>query len=191
MTNPEPLQQAPSPRRIFIASITAMMIALVLLFTVILPVEFDYDPLGIGGLLGLDALANADEFPIIENKPERIRTDSVEFYLEPFQSVEYKYEMDLDSPMIFTWVADGELIYDMHAEPAGLGVEYAESFEQGLGTERSGSFHAPFAGIHGWFWENRKFQPVTLRLYTSGFYLNATVFQDGGQFEKELPLVTD
>ena len=57
--------------------------------------------------------------------------------------------------MIFSWQADGELYYDMHAEPAGLGADYAESFEQGNGESRTGSFHAPFTGIHGWFWENR------------------------------------
>ena len=71
--------------------------------------------------------------------------------------------------MIFSWQADGQLYYDMHAEPAGLGADYAESFEQGNGESRTGSFHAPFTGIHGWFWENRGSRTVTLRLHASGY----------------------
>jgi hypothetical protein len=190
MSSNEPLADT-NPRRIFVASLVALGTALLLLFTIIIPVEFNYDPLGTGRLLGLSALADAGAIPPLENQAEAHRTDFVEFYLEPFQSVEYKYQMDIDSPMVFSWVADGELVYDMHAEPAGLGAEYAESFEQGAAIEKSGSFHAPFTGIHGWFWENRKFQAVTLRVYTAGFYLNSTVFQDGSDFQKEIPLATE
>ena len=92
--------------------------------------------------------------------------------------------MDLDSSMVFSWVADGELYYDMHAEPAALGPEYAESFEQGNADRQMGSFHAPFAGIHGWFWENRSLNTINVKLYSSGFYQSSTVFRDGGTFER-------
>jgi hypothetical protein len=49
--------------------------------------------------------------------------------------------------MVFTWTADREVYFDMHAEPAGLGEEYAESFEQGNDTYRTGSFHALLAAF--------------------------------------------
>ena len=172
----------PSTKSILIASSVAFCVAVAVLFVAILPAEFGVDPLGTGEVLGLNALSR-DEMPL-EEQLEAHREDFVEFELGPFQSVEYKYLMDLDSPMVFSWSADGELYYDMHAEPAGLGGDYAESFEQGNAASRFGSYHAPFAGIHGWFWENRGFEIVTLRLFASGFIQTSTVFGDGGEFER-------
>lgn len=179
----------PDPKSILRASAIAFVVAVVLTVTAILPAEFGSDPLGTGALLGLTALSR-DENPF-EEQLEIHRTDYVEFELGSFQSVEYKYLMDLDAPMVFSWVADGELYYDMHAEPAGFEEEYAESFEQGNGNRRMGSFHAPFAGIHGWFWENRSLDTVTVRLYTSGFYVSSTVFRDGGTYDRQLDPIAD
>ncbi|MBT3530246.1 MAG: hypothetical protein HOF74_04375 [Gammaproteobacteria bacterium] len=179
----------PSTRNIIIASCIAFAVAMVVLFTAILPAEFGRDPLGTGELLGLNVLS-AEENPF-EEHAEIHRTDYVEFILEPFQSVEYKYLMDLDAPMIFSWVADGEVYYDMHAEPAGLGEEYAESFEQGNADRRMGSFHAPFAGIHGWFWENRSLNTIVVEVYSSGYYQTSTVFRDGGDYERVIEPVAE
>lgn len=177
------------PKTIVKASLIAMAVAVLVLFVAILPAEFGSDPLGTGELLGLNALSRAEN--PFEEQLEIHQTDSVEFLLEAFQSVEYKYLMDMDASMIFSWVADGEVYFDMHAEPAGLGEEFAESFEQGNADRRMGSFHAPFAGIHGWFWENRSLNTITVRLYTSGFYQNSTVFRDGGSYERIIGPVTE
>lgn len=181
--------KAPAVRNIVIASVIALAAALVVLLTAILPAEFGVDPLRTGQLLGLNALS-ADENPF-EEQLEIHRSDHVEFELGPFQSVEYKYLMDLDATMVFSWVADAELYYDMHAEPAGLGAEYAESYEQGNADRRMGSFHAPFTGIHGWFWENRGSRTITVRLYSAGFYQTSTVFRDGGDYERVIEPVAD
>lgn len=174
----------PSAKSIIRASVIAFAVAMLVLISAILPAEYGVDPLGTGELLGLTALSRT-EAPL-EEQAELHKSDFVEFILEPFQSVEYKYLMDLDAPLIFTWLADGEVYYDMHAEPAGLGEEYAESFEQGNSQQKTGSYHAPFAGIHGWFWENRSGRTLTVKLYTAGFYVNGTVFQDGGSYERNL-----
>ncbi|MDG1025782.1 MAG: hypothetical protein P8N94_00560 [Gammaproteobacteria bacterium] len=179
----------PSTKNILIAFAVSFVVALVVLFSFILPAEFGSDPLGTGELLGLNVLGQ-EENPF-EEQLEVHKSDYVEFILGPFESVEYKYLLDMDASMLFSWVADGELYYDMHAEPAGLGEDYAESFEQGTGESRMGSFHAPFTGIHGWFWENRGSQTITLQLHSSGFYVNSTVFRDGGSYERELLTVTD
>lgn len=181
--------QPPAPRNILIAAGIALVVALLVLVTTILPAEFGTDPLGTGRLLGLTALS-ADENPF-EEQLEAHRTDYVEFELGPFQSVEYKYTLDLDAPMVFSWIADAEVYFDMHAEPAGLGAEYAESFEQGNADRRMGSFHAPFAGIHGWFWENRGFRTLTVKLYASGYFVDSTVFRDGGDFTRLIDPVID
>ena len=181
--------QAPSSRNILIASGVALVTGILVLLIAILPAEFGSDPLGTGELLGLTALSR-DENPF-EEQLEVHRTDYVEFELGPFESVEYKYLMDLESSMVFSWIADGEVYFDMHAEPAGLGEEYAESFEQGNTDRRMGSFHAPFAGIHGWFWENRGARTVLVRLFTSGFYQTSTVFRDGGSYERVIEPIAD
>ena len=179
----------PSARNILIATGIAFVVGMLVLLTAILPAEFGSDPLGTGRLLGLTALS-ADENPF-EEQLQIHRTDYVEFELGPFQSVEYKYTLDLDAPMVFSWVADDELYYDMHAEPAGLGEEYAESFEQGDADRRMGSFHAPFAGIHGWFWENRGSRTITVRLYTAGFYVDSTVFRDGSDYPRVIDPIAE
>ncbi len=179
----------PSPKNIIIATAIALVVALVVLFVAILPAEFGSDPLGTGELFGFTALSR-DANPF-EEQLEVHRSDYVEFVLDAFQSVEYKYLMDLDASMVFSWVADGELYYDMHAEPAALGAEYAESFEQGTANRRMGSFHAPFTGIHGWFWENRSLNTVVIKLYSSGFYQSSTVFGDGGDYERQINPVAE
>jgi len=179
----------PSPKNIIIATAIALVVALVVLLVAILPAEFGSDPLGTGELFGFTALSR-DANPF-EEQLEVHRSDYVEFVLDAFQSVEYKYLMDLDATMVFRWVADGELYYVMHAEPAGLGAEYAESFEQGTADRRMGSFHAPFTGIHGWFWENRSLNTVVIKLYSSGFYQSSTVFGDGGDYERQINPVAE
>jgi hypothetical protein len=173
-----------SPRNIAIATGLALLLSAIVLITVILPAEFGIDPLGTGEAMGLTALSGSNEGPL-ERQPDAHRNDYAEFILEPFQSVEYKYLMDVDTSMIFTWDADADLYYDFHAEPAGLGEEYTVSYDIGTAKRDMGSFHAPFSGIHGWFWENRGFQPVTIRLHSAGFYISSTVFQDGGTYERE------
>ena len=189
MATKENLTKPPSNKNIVLAVGSALAIGLIVLFTAILPAEFGIDPLGIGNLTGLTDLSRSEN--PFEEQLEYHRSDYVEFELGPFQSVEYKYTMDLDAPLVFTWVASDEVYYDMHAEPAGLGEEFAESFEQGNDVSRTGSFHAPFAGIHGWFWENRGGRTINVKLYAAGFFLDSTVFRDGGDYSRIIEPVTE
>ncbi|MDT8427447.1 MAG: hypothetical protein RQ757_01630 [Pseudomonadales bacterium] len=175
-----------SPKQVAIATLVAVLISGFVLLAFILPAEFGTDPLGSGELLGLTALSRAGENPL-ENQSIQHKTDYREFILEPFQSIEYKYLMDLGSTMVFSWEADGELYYDFHADPSTPGEEDVASFEIGDSNSAQGTYHALFSGIHGWFWENRSLQEVTIRLHSAGFYINSIVFQDGGSFEREIP----
>ena len=61
---------------------------------------------------------------------------------------------------------------------------------QGI-TGRMGSFHAPFAGIHGWFWENRSLNTIVVEVYSSGYYQTSTVFRDGGDYERVIEPVAE
>ncbi|MDP1929907.1 MAG: hypothetical protein Q8L60_00440 [Gammaproteobacteria bacterium] len=177
---------APSARQLIVGTSAALAVALVVLFTIVLPAEFGIDPLGTGRALGLLELADASQGPL-EKLPVAHKRDYVEFILEPFQSVEYKYHLQADSSMVYSWQATGELVYDMHADPEGMeGEEFVESFDQGADSSGFGTYHAPFTGIHGWFWENRTFEVVVLRLHSSGFYENSIVFRDGGSYEQVL-----
>lgn len=111
------------------------------------------------------------------------KTDEVEFTLEPFQSLEYKYLMDRGSSLVFSWQADGELYFDLHAENTTV-EDYEESYAESLADHQMGVYEAAFNGMHGWFWENRGFDTVTLRLKTSGFYVNATEYRGGGTSDR-------
>jgi hypothetical protein len=71
----------------------------------------------------------------------------------------------------------------MHSERDGAPAGTAEQFGIGRAASASGSYVAPFPGIHGWFWENRSGQTVTLRLATSGHYSSSTEFRDGREYE--------
>ena len=160
------------------ATAIAFVVAMVLLFTVVLPAEYDVDPLGTGELLGLTGLSRTGPTAVTETaSPHTV--DSIRFELAPFESVEYKYRMEAGGGLVFSWEATGEVVYDMHAEPDGAEAGYAESFQQSRGTDGHGTYLAPFSGIHGWFWENRGDDTVFVELHASGFTSKATEFRDG------------
>jgi hypothetical protein len=171
-----------NPRNLAIVISLAFVASLGLFITVILPAEFGRDPLGTGRLLGLTNLAGTTA-DALNTQFEFHKTDEVEFILEPFQSLEYKYLMDTGNALVFSWSADGELYFDLHAENTTI-ADDEQSYAKGLGTQQMGAYLADFNGMHGWFWENRGFEQVTLRLKTSGFYVNATELRGGGSSDR-------
>jgi hypothetical protein len=180
---------AASPKTILMSVAGTLVLALVVLFAFVLPAEYGVDPvdpLRTGRLLGLTGLAEA-QAGALTAQDEPVRTDVVEFELQPFTNVEYKYELAEGAGMAFSWSADGQVYYDMHSEPEDAEPGYAESFEIGTASRQDGLYHAPFSGIHGWFWENRGSAPVTVRLESSGFFTGAVEFRDGGAFPKDIP----
>ena len=74
--------------------------------------------------------------------------------------------------------------YDFHSEPDGAPDGYAESFDRQSSDRAQGTYTAPFAGIHGWFWENPGAGEVTITLMTAGFYSSAIEFRDNDRFER-------
>lgn len=44
------------------------------------------------------------------------------------------------------------------------------SYEKGSSAGESGTFRAPFAGTHGWFWRNRTAAPVTIDVQATGAF---------------------
>ena len=46
-------------------------------------------------------------------------------------------------------------------------------------SQASGTLTAPFPGIHGWYWENKPDQEVTVTLKTAGYYNISHEFRNG------------
>ena len=171
-------------RRIIVATGCALLVAAVILITSVLPAEYGWDPLGTGETLGLLGLAESDRSPL-NSMEQDWQEDKIEFQLESFESVEYKYHLADGAAMFYEWHASGEVIFDMHSEPDGAAPGYAESFLQSRGTNDRGNYTAPFSGIHGWYWQNRGDQAVTVKLNTIGFYSFAIEFRDGREYRNE------
>ena len=116
------------------------------------------------------------------------RSDYVEFPLSPFESIEYKYRLEAGQAMLYSWQAEGEVVFDFHSEEEGTDPEDAISFSVGRAAAQHGSYVAPYTGIHGWFWENRGQQEVTVRLKTTGYFSESTTFSRSGEYVRQLSL---
>jgi hypothetical protein len=187
---------APSRAAIVKATGVALLVALLLLFTAVLPAEYGFDPLKTGKLLGLTGISRADEVPgravatppagqagIYTSQPTIYKVDSEDFQLSPGEGVEMKYHMQQGAGLVYGWKADGKLQFEFHGEPDQKPTkEYFESYEldDKVGRDASyGSFVAPSTGIHGWFWTNKGHKDVKFHLTVSGFFDSAKMFVDG------------
>lgn len=187
--------------RIALATAAAVFVAGIVLVAAILPAEYGVDPLGTGGVLGLTAIAGPETASAVAGgtalEPVRpgantaqtipLKEDRRSFVLAPREGVEYKYRMEQGASLVYAWTATGPVGFDFHGEPRGAAEGYAESYQMGEGTSASGSFFAPTAGIHGWFWENTTTQPVTVTLTSTGFYASAIHFSKDGPKGVDLP----
>jgi hypothetical protein len=80
--------------------------------------------------------------------------------------------------LVYSWTASGTLAFELHGEPdvkpeGSGGTDYFESYEldDKKGKDQAhGTFVASSTGIHGWFWENKSSEKVTLKLVSAGFY---------------------
>jgi len=196
MVEQQDLQQVQAPSRRAIAKATgiALAVALVILFTAVLPAEYGIDPLKTGALLHLTDLAKATESKpepkaavgarptaapagIYTAQPGVFKTDSEDLSLMPGEGVEIKYHMQKGAGMLYSWKATGPVAFEFHGEPDNKpNKDYFESYElnnQAGSDHSNGSFTAPSTGIHGWFWENKGKKEVQIHLVTAGFYDNA------------------
>jgi hypothetical protein len=189
------------------ASLVALFLALVILFTAVLPAEYGIDPTGLGGKMGLVALSELGHKNVTENagncvqpeqgqrasvvekqpgatvasstsgvdelaasKPGQWR-DTVKITVPPKKGLEYKFALDKDALLDYAWQTDGAALYfDFHGEPKGEKNGYFKSYQESASNQSSGSLTAPFAGVHGWYWENDSDQPIVVTLSTNGAY---------------------
>jgi hypothetical protein len=198
MTGVQSLQtgNAPSRRAIAKAASIAFGVAVVLLFTTVLPAEYGFDPLKTGAALGLTGIAKAGEIKgrtvvtavsgqagVYTPQSRVYKVDSEDFSLMPNEGVEMKYHMQKGAGMVYAWKANGKLAFEFHGEPDQKpDKDYFESYEldDKIGKDASyGSFTAPSTGIHGWFWQNKGNKEVQFHLSVAGFFDSGKMFVDG------------
>ncbi|MXP42206.1 hypothetical protein GRI75_11200 [Altererythrobacter soli] len=165
----------------------------------VLPAEFGKDPTGLGRALGLEVLSTEgmNEEQIRGAKREGVLAelpggtvanpqDRYTIELAPFESTEFKYTLKEGEQMRFAWTATGPIDFDMHAHPFEGGEELTESYAITKAPAQSGIYTAPFTGIHGWYWQNRTMDNVTLTLDASGAMTTSTIFDQFGDHPREL-----
>jgi len=167
-------QDLPSSRALALASVVAAIVVAVLGVTVVLPAETGRDPTGVGawlGLTGLGALKQVGPPPEAPEPTFEFSTDTLSIRLLPGKGKEVKAVMRAGVQLVYRWnTTDSPVYYDFHGEPEGAAQDVFTSFEAGTGGRAEGSFEAPFAGVHGWYWENRTRRAVTVELSTTGVY---------------------
>lgn len=174
------------------AGAISLLVAAVILVVAILPAEYGIDPTGLGETLGFTAMevaaqtvsgeeevaaqvisgeeeVAASSVPLIKATTP-LRSDSMEFVLQPDQGVEVKVETLEGESFVFEWISEGGPVnFDMHGEPPGQPDQFTSYWAEMQQMGASGTFVAPITGTHGWFWRNRGEAPVTVRLSVSGF----------------------
>ena len=159
----------------------ALLVATVILLVAVLPAEYGLDPTGLGRRVGLvrpptpaidmTIPVSAEAAATVTKYDAPFRTDEMTLTLKPGEGAEIKATMKTGDSYVFTWTVEGGAVeFDMHGEkPDGTGGE--ASYWKGEDARSAhGTFHAPFDGRHGWFWQNLTWEPVTVTLRTSGFY---------------------
>jgi hypothetical protein len=124
-------------------------------------------------------LADEETSPINAHQ-DTWMADSITFTLAPGDFVEYKYRMDKGAPMLYAWTASATVEYDFHTEPQNEPSSEAISFDFGAESTRTGSYVAPFDGMHGWYWKNPTDAAVTITLKSQGFYRGPTQYKSDG-----------
>ena len=189
--------ELPSTGKLVRSTLIAVVSAVVLLTTVVLPSEYGVDPTGIGRVLGLtemgqiktrlakeaaeDAAAKApNSEPVASpsvDKPDpnsgstadtAAWRDEMSFTLAPGQGSEVKLKMKEGEKALYSWSVKGGVVnFDTHGDAIGRSISY----EKGRGVANAeGELVAAFNGNHGWFWRNRGDVDVTVVLQTGGAY---------------------
>lgn len=107
------------------------------------------------------------------------QSETIIIQLEDLGEVEHKFIMQEGMSFVYSWeikdaVGDG-VYYDFHGHPQSADVsEFPEGFEMAYskseGAQQSGSFRAPFDGLHGFYFMNLEEGPITIELNVTGFF---------------------
>ena len=190
-----------SPATLAKASGAAAIVAAGVLTLFVLPAEAGIDPTGVGGALGLTGMGtgagNSEETTeavpaatsLAETMPDQStinragdwHQDEMTIELAPHSGQEIKAHMAKGDSFVFEWSSTGGPVkVDMHGErPDAAAGEFTSYWKERQLEGAKGSFTAPFAGTHGWYWRNKGDTPITVTVKTTGFYKD--LFQPKGE----------
>lgn len=165
----------PSLKSLILACLAAIVLALIVLITVVLPAEYAIDITGLGAQFGLSVLAPKDRKPqnLVVSCQQQLADwqDVVAVTIPPHQGLEYKFALQQGASLEYAWSsATVPLYFDFHGEPKGDTTGYFKSYQETTDSQAQGRLVAPFTGAHGWYWENKTAAPVTVILNTRGDY---------------------
>ena len=95
--------------------------------------------------------------------------DTLTVTLAPGKGAEVKAMLKSGDGMVFHWTATGDVALDMHGERHDAKGTWTSYAVEGSQREASGTFIAPFDGSHGWYWQNRGTEPVTVNIQVTGY----------------------
>ena len=194
MTTTEGELTLEAKQRLAVAAGAALLGAGLVLVMFVLPAEYRVDPLGTGKVFGLVELGatgkqiealeasagtNTAQATIVVGQDAAFKQETVDFAVPP-RKAWIQDRLDKGEALLYSWKATGPVNVEFHAEPDGAPRGYAQTYEKtDRQTTASGTLTAPFAGIHGWYWENTTDQPVTVTLTSAGYYNLSHEFRSG------------
>lgn len=166
-----------SLKTLLLSILGSAILALFILLAFIGPAEFGIDPTGLGEKLGLTVLAQpvqqASKQIVLCPSGEEVSDwlDVVVIVVPAASGLEYKFNIKSNAELSYAWKTDGaKLYFDFHGEPVNDTSGYFKSFKESTDSQSSGVLKVPFAGTHGWYWENKTQAPVRITLKTKGLY---------------------
>lgn len=192
----------PSRRTIVLVTLGAAVLALLILFAAVLPAEYNRDPTGLGRLTGIGRLwapeqrtvdTASSNAPASRSYPVPFRSDVIEFPLATGDDragrneLEYKVRLAKGGSYVFSWsvqsLADPQEFYTEfhgHTVTDGKSMTVAD-YRKATGGADNGVLTAPFAGIHGWYFQNQSVGAVKVTLRLAGFYTLIEAGQAGNE----------
>ncbi len=191
---------AAARRTALLALPLSLLVAALALFGAIFPVELGWDPLGIGRAIGLGPLVRsvpaaqpatapvpaagaAASRPAAYAGKAPASTITLTIPLkaggdpERRDEVEYKVAMEPGQMILYSWQAqspatDDDFYSDFHGHVVTGDPENVSAtiYREGMGAAADGGLVAPFAGVHGWYFQNQSDHDVVVRLKISGFF---------------------
>jgi len=192
------LEELPSSAQLLRSTAIAAASAAAILVTVVLPAEYNIDPTGIGGVLGLAEMgeikvqlaeeAEADRLLELGTEEQSslmgdifglfvgsahaqeagVWRDETSFTLATGESAEWKLVMEKGQTVEYRMLVEGGRV---NFDMHGHGGGQSVTYDKGRGsTGEEGQIVAEFDGEHGWFWRNRDSAEATVTLQVRGEY---------------------
>ena len=199
-SNRPSLEELPSSAQLLKSTAIAAVSAVAILVTVVLPAEYNIDPTGVGGMLGLAEMGEIKQQLAAEAEADRQMDGNVDKQSSLLNDIfglfvgsataqeataeEWRDEISftLEPGEHAEWklsMTEGQTVFyrmtvtggRVNFDMHGHGKDANATYEKARGSTGSeGPLVAQFDGDHGWFWRNRDNADVTVTLQLRGDY---------------------